>query len=70
MRAITTIALLLFAAGAPAEISIDELVREAGIREGQIAVKELPRWQGARKILLRRVSIADADALRTLPARP
>lgn len=66
MRAITTIALLLLAAGAPADITIDELVHDAGIKEGRVAVNELPRWQGARKILLRRVSTADADAIRDL----
>ncbi len=66
MRAITTIALLLFAAAAAAELTIDELVRDAGIREGRVAVSEASRWQGARKILLRRVSADDAAAIRDL----
>jgi phosphoglycerate dehydrogenase-like enzyme len=35
-----------------AEISIDQLVEQARITEGEIAVRELPRWSGAHKILI------------------
>jgi len=35
-----------------AEISIDQLVDQAGILEGGVAVSELPRWGGAHKILV------------------
>jgi phosphoglycerate dehydrogenase-like enzyme len=35
-----------------AEISIDQLVQQARINEGDIAVRDLPRWNAARKILV------------------
>lgn len=66
MRAIFGIALLLWNMAAAAEISIDELVRDAGIKEGATAIREAAGWQGARKILLTRVSAEDVDALRAL----
>jgi phosphoglycerate dehydrogenase-like enzyme len=47
---------LLFAVPAWSEISIDELVQDAGIVEGETAMRDLPNWNGARKILLFRVS--------------
>lgn len=45
-----------------AEISIDQLVEQAQISEGPMAVRDLPRWQGTRKILLRDMGI-DPDEL-------
>ncbi len=66
MRAITAIMLLLFAASAPADVSIDELVRDAGIREGGVAVKENPRWQGARKVLVARFAGEEVESMRAL----
>ena len=35
-----------------AEISIDQLVQQARINEGDIAVRDLPRWNAAQKILV------------------
>jgi phosphoglycerate dehydrogenase-like enzyme len=35
-----------------AEISIDQLIDQAGITEGAVAVREIPRWNGAQKILV------------------
>jgi phosphoglycerate dehydrogenase-like enzyme len=35
-----------------AEISIDQLVQQARINEGDVAVRDLPRWNAARKILV------------------
>jgi len=35
-----------------AEISIDQLVEQSRITEGDIAVRDLPRWNGAHKILI------------------
>ncbi len=66
MRAITAITLLLFAASVPADISIDELVRDAGIKEGRVAVNEMPRWQGARKVLVARFAGEEVGAMRSL----
>jgi phosphoglycerate dehydrogenase-like enzyme len=36
-----------------AEVTIDQLVVQARIVEGDVAVRDLPRWNGARKILIR-----------------
>ena len=38
---------------ARAEISIDQLVQQAQISEGKVAVRDLPRWKDAQKILIR-----------------
>jgi len=47
------VAMLLGVAEASrAEISIDQLIEKARITEGEIAVRELPRWSGAHKILI------------------
>ena len=64
MRATIAVVLLLSAANALADISIDELVRDAGLREGAVAISESPRWQGARKVLLARLAAEEVDALR------
>lgn len=45
-----------------AEITIDQLVEQARITEGNVAVRELPRWDGARKILIRDIGM-DLDEL-------
>lgn len=50
--AIAVAASLLAAAAASAEITARELIREAGLTEGPIAARDLPRWNGASKILL------------------
>jgi len=41
-----------FAEYSRAEISIDELVKQSRITEGDVAVRELSRWNGASKILV------------------
>lgn len=65
MRALPAVTLLLFAVTAFGEISIDELVRDAGIKEGRVAVNEMPRWQGARKVLVARLDGEEVEALRS-----
>ncbi len=45
-----------------AELSIDQLVAQARLTEGAVAVRDLPRWHGARKILVRDVGF-DLDGL-------
>ncbi len=35
-----------------AEVSIGQLIEQARIKEGDVAVRELPRWQGAKRILV------------------
>jgi len=66
MRALPVVTLLLFAVTAFGEISIDQLVRDSGIKEGRVAVSEMPRWQGARKVLVARVAGEELAAMRSL----
>ena len=47
-----------------AEIGVDELIRQSGLTEGPVATRDLPRWGGAQKILVGRLSDSDVDALR------
>jgi len=47
---------------ARAELSIDQLVEQARIAEGDVAVRDLPRWNGAHKILIRDIGM-DLDDL-------
>ena len=56
VRIATLIALPLCAIAAQAEISIETLVRDAGLTEGPVAVRDMPQWQGARKILVTHLS--------------
>ncbi len=51
------VTLLGVADAARAEISVDQLVEQARIVEGDVAVRDLPRWNGARKILLRDIGL-------------
>lgn len=62
---VATAAFLLLAVSTFAEISIDELVRDARIVEGPTAVRELPHWNGARKLMVTRLG-DEVDALRPL----
>ncbi len=55
-----TIALAALAAApllAAADVTIERLVQQAGISEGSIAVRDIPGWRGARKILIRDIGI-------------
>ena len=49
-----------------AEFGVEELIRQAGLTEGPVATRDLPRWSGAQKILVTRLSDSDVDALRTV----
>ena len=62
---VTGIFFLLHATASPAEISIDELIRDARIVEGPIAMRDLPHWNGAHKLMISRVG-DEVDALRML----
>jgi len=46
-----------------AEISIDTLIEQARISEGDVAVRDLPRWQGAKRVLVRDLGF-DPDGIR------
>ena len=51
----------------PAEVPIDRLIQQANIVEGPTTVRDLPRYNGARKILIfdgyiELEKVADADA--------
>lgn len=67
LRAIATSVISLFAAvTASADITVEQLILEAGIAEGPVAVRDLPRWSGAKKILVTRVGDDDLSALQAL----
>ncbi len=46
-----------------AEISIEQLVEQAQIKEGETAIRELPRWNGAHKILIRDLGMDLGDLI-------
>ena len=58
-KTINLMLLALFGASqlASAEISIDQLVKQSNLSEGEIAVRDLPRWNGAKKILIRDIGM-------------
>ena len=62
---VTGIFFLLHATASPAEISIDELIRDAGIVEGPIAMRDLPHWNGAHKLIIFRMG-DEVDAVKEL----
>jgi len=62
-RLIVLISATLLMAPAVADVTIDVLVEQAGLVEGQVATRDLPRWQGARKIMIARVSPEDVAML-------
>ncbi|MGB5336218.1 MAG: D-2-hydroxyacid dehydrogenase [Woeseiaceae bacterium] len=64
IRLFAAILVLGFAIPAFADITIDELVRQAGILEGDVAARDLPNWRGAKRIMISRVGPEDLDALR------
>lgn len=59
---LTVVMLLGVTVAARAEVSIDQLVEQARIVEGDVAVRDLPRWNGARKVLIRDIGL-DLDDL-------
>ncbi|MGB5447980.1 MAG: D-2-hydroxyacid dehydrogenase [Woeseiaceae bacterium] len=66
IRVFAAILIAILAAPAAADVNIDELIIQAGIVEGDVATRDLPKWQGAKKIMIARVSPDDLDALRRL----
>ena len=49
-----------------AEISIDQLIEQARLDEGDVAVRDLPRWTGAHKILIRDLGLDLEDLMESL----
>ena len=49
-----------------AEISIDQLIEQARLDEGDVAVRDLPRWTGAHKILIRDLGLDLGDLIDSL----
>jgi len=50
--AFVAIASLFGTASSEAEIAVEDLISQSGLREGPVSVRDLPRWKGANKILL------------------
>ncbi|MCH7829589.1 MAG: D-2-hydroxyacid dehydrogenase [Proteobacteria bacterium] len=61
IKALLCIASLFVAATGHAGITIEQLVEQARIEEGDVAVREMPRWRGASKILIREIGIGVAE---------
>lgn len=53
-----------FASFANAEISIDALIDQAGIAEGDTEIRSHAKWRGAKKVLLRNIGV-DVQALQS-----
>jgi len=69
MTRITRAAAIVLMVVAPishAEISIDDLVRDAGLVAGPVAMRDLPAWHGARKLLVVDVEETELEAIRHL----
>ena len=63
---LVAVALFSVTEAARAEISIDQLVEQARIVEGDVAVRDLPRWNGAHKILIRDLGLDLDDVIDSL----
>ncbi len=50
---VTALLFLAFASQASAEVSISELIEEAGLREGAVALRDFEGWHPPRKIVVR-----------------
>lgn len=56
--AVLTVVVLFGIAGpVPAELTIDQLVEQARLSEGKVAVRDMPRWTGAKKVLVRDIGV-------------
>jgi phosphoglycerate dehydrogenase-like enzyme len=66
---LVTIAVTISSAGGVlrADVSIDQLVEQAQLTEGDVAVRDLPRWHGAKKILIRDVGYDLASVMNAAP---
>lgn len=60
------VALFSVTAAVRAEISIDQLIEQARLDEGDVAVRDLPRWSGAHKILIRDLGLDLGDLIDSL----
>lgn len=61
LKALLCVALLCFAATGHGAMTIDQLVEQARISEGNIAMRDMPQWRGAHKILIRGVGTDVAE---------
>jgi phosphoglycerate dehydrogenase-like enzyme len=59
---VATWILLLCTPSVQAQVSIDQLIRDAGLQEGPVAVRDIPGWSTPKKILVR----GDADLVAEL----
>ncbi len=59
---VATCVLLLCTPSVQAQVSIDQLIRDAGLQEGPVAVRDIPGWSTPKKILVR----GDADLVAEL----
>lgn len=66
LQAIAVSVVLMCVSTTSADVSIDELIHQAGLSEGPVAIRDLPNWRGAEKILIARVATSDLNDLQQL----
>jgi len=58
---------LIFSGPVFAQSDIDELIEQANIKEGKIALKSMPGWRKPKKIIMRNIGLSEADIKALLP---
>lgn len=66
LRTIAAAVILISASTASAQISIDDLISQAGLMEGPVPARDIPGWRGAKKIMVARVDDDGLNVLREL----
>lgn len=63
LRIIAAALVLILTSTASAQISIDELISQAGLSEGRVPARDIPGWRGAKKIMIARIGEDELKAL-------
>ncbi len=58
---------LIFSGPVFAQSDIDELIEQANIKEGKIALKNMPGWRKPKKIIMQNIGLSKADIKALLP---
>ena len=51
VRCIAALVSIIWSLPASAEVDIDTLIQEAGLREGPVAMRDMPRWRSPQKVV-------------------
>jgi len=58
---------LIFSGTVFAQSDIDELIEQANIKEGKIALKNMPGWRKPKKVIMRNIGLSEDDIKALLP---